>query len=194
MASQSRSPRHLLSTNYRRQKTASSSLRLDQPQTPLAARSRSDQQDQKHAPLSANFPRSQGDRCYPQRSTLHRCPTHASHSSTNSRGRIDAIHEKSLQTENILKVSSTERDCACPMDGRVCGQAICLAALSARRTGCAKERSSGSVRGALSDGRPYRDRQASDGSCLASQAGPLFGAVKGARTQHFQRRTGWSIV
>ena len=31
--------------------------------------------------------------------------------------------------------------------------------LSARRTGCAKERSSGSVRGAISNGRPYRDRQ-----------------------------------
>jgi len=31
--------------------------------------------------------------------------------------------------------------------------------LSARRTGCAKERSSGSVPGAISNGRPYRDQQ-----------------------------------
>jgi hypothetical protein len=67
---------------------------------------RSDHQDHRHAPLSDNFHRSQDDRCCSQRSTLHRCPTHACDSSTNSRGRIDAI-KKSLQTENILKVSNT---------------------------------------------------------------------------------------
>jgi hypothetical protein len=36
---------------------------------------------------------------------------------------------------------------------------------SARRTGCAKERPSGSVRGAISDGCPYRDQQPSPLSC-----------------------------
>src|SRR6266446_2651315 len=56
--------------------------------------------------VSANFHRSQDDRCCSQRSTLHRCPTHACDSSTNSPGRIDAM-KKSLQTENILKVSNT---------------------------------------------------------------------------------------
>jgi hypothetical protein len=61
----------------------------------------------RHAPLSTNFHRSQADRCYPQRSALHRCPTHASDCLTNSRGRIDTT-KKSLQAENILKVSSTD--------------------------------------------------------------------------------------
>src|SRR5215831_2074899 len=42
--------------------------------------------------------------------------------------------------------------------------------LSARRTGCAKERSSGSVRGAISNGRPYRDRQLWGDSSVAKVA------------------------
>src|SRR6266436_4112243 len=86
-------------------KRSFAALRLDQPQTPLAAGSRSDHQDHRHAPLSDNFHRSQDDRCCSQRSTLHRCPTHACDSSTKSRGRIDYM-KTSLQTENILKVSN----------------------------------------------------------------------------------------
>src|SRR5215468_2237301 len=45
------------------------------------------------------------------RSTV--APTHPCDCPTNSRGRIDAM-KKSLQAENILRVSSTVRACACP--------------------------------------------------------------------------------
>src|SRR5215469_9060474 len=92
-------------------KGASPSLRLDQPQTRLAAGPRSDRQDHSDA-LSANFHRSQDDRRCPQRSALHRCPTQPCDRSTNSRGRIRR-HEKSLQTENILKGSNTRAGNAC---------------------------------------------------------------------------------
>src|SRR5258708_31890902 len=41
----------------------------------------------------------------------------------------------------------------------VCGQAVLGRHLSKRRTGCAHERPSGSVRGAPGNRRPYRDHQ-----------------------------------
>jgi len=53
---------HLLSPDYRRQEGASPSLRMDQPQTPLAATSRSDHQNRGHTPLPANLKRSQDHR------------------------------------------------------------------------------------------------------------------------------------
>jgi hypothetical protein len=44
----------------------------------------------------------------------------------------------------------TERECACPTGGRGCGQSTTLGRHSSEtRTGCANERPSGSVRGAL---------------------------------------------
>ena len=43
------------------------------------------------------------------------------------------------------------------MGGRVCGQAVLGRYLSKRRTGCANERPSGSVRGASGNRCPYRD-------------------------------------
>src|ERR1017187_5709178 len=48
--------------------------------------------------------------------------------------------------------------CACPKGGRECGQSGMLGRYSsAIRAACANERSCGSVRGAISDDRPYRD-------------------------------------
>ncbi len=45
-------------------------------------------------------------------------------------------------------------------EAALCGQDLCLAVIHPRlRAACANERSCGSVRGAISDGCPYRDRQ-----------------------------------
>ena len=63
--------------------------------------------------------------------------------------------------ENALSSDTfpTQRGTALvPRVGECADKATRLAALSARRTGCAKERSSASVRGAISNGRPYRDQ------------------------------------
>jgi len=70
--------------------------------------------------------------------------------------------KKSLQTENILKVSNTERgSIRVPgTDGRADKRFALLGRYSSEiRTGCANERSSGSVRGAPGNWCPYRDRQ-----------------------------------
>src|ERR1017187_6172347 len=59
--------------------------------------------------------------------------------------------------------------CACPKGGRECGQSGMLGRYSsAIRAACANERSCGSVRGAISDDRPYRDLV----DPLVSEAGP----------------------
>ena len=44
-----------------------------------------------------------------------------------------------------------------------CADRLCFRYLSKRRTGCAKERTSGSVRGAPGNWCPYRDQQLRDG-------------------------------
>ena len=56
-----------------------------------SAGSRPNHQNHRHAPLSANFHRSQDYRCYPQRPTLHRRPTHTRDSSANSRSGINTM-------------------------------------------------------------------------------------------------------
>jgi hypothetical protein len=98
---QSQSPRHLLSPDYRRQEGASPSLRLDQPQTPLAASSRSDHQNRGHTPLPANLKRSQDHRGYPQCVTLHSCPAHACDNPTNRSRRL-----------NVMKIFANDKDFA----------------------------------------------------------------------------------
>jgi len=63
------------------------------------------------------------------------------------------------QGEHFLTrhVPDTERDCACPTGGPVCGPATYGRYSSKIRTGCANERPSGSVRGAPGNWCPYRD-------------------------------------
>ena len=63
------------------------------------------------------------------------------------------------QGEHFLTrhVPDTERDCACPTGGPVCGPATYGRYSSKIRTGCANERPSRSVRGAPGNWCPYRD-------------------------------------
>ncbi len=64
----------------------------------------------------------------------------------------------SRRTLSIGHVPDTEWGFCVSHRWRVCGHAVTLGRYSsAIRAACANERSCGSVRGAISDGRPYRD-------------------------------------
>ena len=75
-------------------------------------------------------------------------------SAESEEGRL-RIKENTFPLDTRPTLSGTPR---VPTGGRVCGQALMLGRYSsAIRAACANERSCGSVRGAISDGRPYRD-------------------------------------
>src|SRR5215471_19292047 len=64
------------------------------------------------------------------------------------------------ENTSIRHVPDTERDCACSNGWASVRTRVTLGRYSsAIRAACANERSCGSVRGAISDSRPYRDRQ-----------------------------------